>query len=133
MTMQPWLKSHLIETGRISLDGVSRKAKLRNCLRCGVRTIIGLDHDPCGIPTAADPTHLDPIAELLAVALGRWTYDLTPAPALERRSHWNIRGPRHYPVLANHQCRDGVPLRIHESVQRVFAPAVHALPEEPPF
>lgn len=134
MTMQPWLRQHLIETGRISLDGISRKANLRNCRRCDGPIIVGLDHEPCGIPTSADPTQLDPVAEMFAIALGRWTYDLTNTPALERRNRWSIRAPRRHPVLASHQCRAGVPLRIHESVQRVFTPVpVPALPEEAPF
>lgn len=133
--MPEWIRHHLTAMGRLNHDGVSRKARLRECRRCGGPVIVGLDHDPCGIPTTTDPTNLDQLAEMLAIALGRRTYSLTGAPTLERRDPWSIAGRRRYPVLADHRCRDGVPLRIDDTVLRALkiVPPALAIDDNPPF
>lgn len=134
MTMEPWLRQHLIDTGKLGRDGITRKAQLRSCHRCRAPVIVGLDHEPCGYPVTTDPTHLDQTAELIAILLGRRTYDLTGTPNLNPRNHWRIKGDRKYPVLPSHQCRTGVPLRIHDDVLAALKlrPKT-ALPEEAPF
>lgn len=127
-----WLKQHLTDIGRLNTDGVSRRAKLRRCPRCNAPTVTGLDHQPCGVPVHLDPVPLTPAAELVAHRLGRRTFDLTRTPTIDPRNPWNLTHREHL-VLPHHYCRDGVPLRIDNTVLRLFVPTPPADTEEAPF
>jgi hypothetical protein len=110
--MPTWLRRHLEQTGRLDTDGCSRTIRAGHCPDCHTPTVRGLDSDICGMPVRCDTDVLDPVGELLAVAAGRITYDVTgPArrPQLDPRRPAHITGPRRYPVLAEHRCGHPLP------------------------
>jgi len=73
----PWLRQHLIDTGRWSTDGITRRARLRTH-DCGATVLHGLDADNAAGTATVDPTPLDPTGEMLALLGNRPTYDYRP-------------------------------------------------------
>lgn len=105
MTAPTWL---LRTTG-----GVTRTTRLQVCTRCHVTILTGLDADYAALTARADPTPLDRLGEVLALAAGRPTYDLAPRGGQKRqldyRDEYRISGHRRYPVLPAHKCGQPLP------------------------
>ena len=70
-----WLKQHLIDTGAWSIDGCSRKAKLRRH-SCGDVILYGLAGSRCSWSAVVDVTPLSALGEALAKIGGRMTFEL---------------------------------------------------------
>lgn len=91
--ISPWLKQHLIDTGRWSTDGAYRKARLRHH-SCGLIVLHGLDADLAAGVATCDPHWLTPLGEALALLANRDTYDYRPltqeldGPRGHRRITW---------------------------------------------
>lgn len=136
----PWtwavLRDRLIAAGDMTPNGTTRRAQPRLCRTCNAHVITGLDAETCALAVIADPTPLDQIGELLAIAAGRATYTLEPdGPRLVL----NYRDPgriRHrppdgfrYDVLPAHVC-GSVPLPI--TTRATGAVAAPKIPEGAP-
>ncbi len=109
-----------------------RSARLRTCPRCGAPILAGLDASPAGLPVRADLTPLTTAGEAVALLSGRATFDLSDAAGRKELNHRqceHIKGPRKYPVLAEHAC--GSPLDAF--AERIPAKARYRIPEEVPF
>lgn len=74
--MKPSLKEHLIRAGHLTETGLTRRARLRPCRRCGADTLVGLDADQCAFERHVDPEPLSALGEVLAVLEGRKTFNL---------------------------------------------------------
>lgn len=111
--MEPWLKNHLIQTGRMSETGLTRNARIIPCPSCKTPTIAGYDADICALDTYCDTTQLNPTHEIKALLTNRETYTLTPANTnnhkLNRRDQHNITQTPKHPLLASHQCHNPIP------------------------
>ncbi|MFD9905608.1 hypothetical protein [Streptomyces sp. NPDC059063] len=83
----------------------------RPCLRCGATTLVARTPDRvAALDIRADPTPLDPVAEILARLDGRLTWCLIEHEHVGRRLRW--RDPWHiaagrcpHTVIADHRCR----------------------------
>ncbi|MFJ4712690.1 hypothetical protein [Streptomyces sp. NPDC088785] len=81
------------------------------CPRCGADTVAARTPDRvAAVDVRADPTPLDPVAEILARLDGRLTWCLTTGEHTGDRIRW--RGTEHiaagrctHTVLADHRCR----------------------------
>lgn len=129
----PWLKNHLIDTGRWNHDGTTRQARLRTHT-CGATVLTGLDADTCAIPTTCDPQPLTTTGEMLALLGNKPTYDLwvtsqqldgprRPA-AITNRPATNTGSTR---VLATHVCGTP-PLPAHDTPPAPTKEATDACP-----
>ena len=128
--MPDHLVTHLIATGVLTPDGVTRRARPRPCPRCQPLVLVGLDHARCALPPTTNPTPLTPAGELAALLTGRETYKLTPnrnAYELNWRDQHSIRakpaGTLHgADIVATHQCGapelDAAPSRIPPPLKR---------------
>lgn len=87
------MSQHLITTVATETD----------CPRCGAVILAGVAE---GLHARVDPTPLTSDAEILALAVGRWTYTHTSVGELVRRDFGRITGNRHLrgPTLPDHQC-----------------------------
>lgn len=112
MTFAPWLRQHLINTGRWNIDGINRAARARTCTHCPQILLAGLDDPRCAGPATVDPTPLSPLGEALALIDGRTTYTLTRRGnhlELDHRNQWTITA---HPagtqpgvdIVAEHRC-----------------------------
>lgn len=127
-----WLQDHLEATGRANTDGIGRAINTRTCPGCGQATVTGLDADVAALPARCDPHPVDQVGELIALATGRRTYDLTPTSGrleLYHRECWHIAARRRYPVLAQHAC--GQPLPAGDDITP--RPRLTAWSETPEF
>lgn len=105
--MDEWLRHHLIETGVISADGHSRKAKATTCRRCNGRTLTGLDADVAGGLVEIDDREVDQVGEVLALAQGIPTYTLRFTGGrweIDYRYAIEIHGRREWPIYPRHVC-----------------------------
>lgn len=78
-------------------------ARRMPCLQCRHDVLVALAE---GLNVAVDITHLDPVAEITALAAGRRTYNLIRSGKrveLWHRDQWRMR-TREYPVLPEHPC-----------------------------
>lgn len=128
--MPAWLREHLIQTGKIDRDAITRRAKARYCPTCQQLTLVGLSADRAALATRCDPTPLSPLGEALAQVVDRSTFALFKSGdrlELHARDSFGIAGspagsPRaaRFDVLAEHQC--GAPaLPSTESVHATTA------------
>lgn len=130
------LRDHLIATGAMTPNGTTRRAQPRRCRTCNAHVIIGLDANVCALAVLADPTPLDQLGEVLAIATARPTYTLEHDGArlvLNYRDPGRIRhrpagGGLRYDVVPAHVC--GRPLPAIERTTGALAPA--QLPEGAP-
>lgn len=116
-------------TGAVTERGISRRLAATVCRHCHVPTVCALDADVCAFEVALDPTPLDPIGEVLALAAGRTTYDVVSAktgPQIEPRNPFRIAQSRRHQVLAEHRC--GQPLPADPGSANA-----HGETDEPPF
>lgn len=132
--MQPWLRQHLIDTGRWSTDGITTAAQLRTHT-CGLIVLTGLDATLAAIPTTVDPAPLTTAGEMAALLQGRHTYDFwtTTSELHGPRRAWDItRAPAtntgRTRVLATHIC-GSTPLPSHPTP----APATEETTDACPF
>lgn len=112
MSHPTWLLEHLIRAGHITERGISRKARVRTCERCGRVALVGLDADVCAFEVAADPLPLSRLGEALALVEGRRTFALVRTHRgyeLDARDASAILGrpagaTKRQDVLAEHRC-----------------------------
>lgn len=78
MTMAPWLRRMLIESGRLTENGVSRNARII-IHTCGIPCIAGLDDDICAFETWCEMQPINTIGEAEALTQGRRTFEYLPA------------------------------------------------------
>jgi hypothetical protein len=106
-----WLTEMLIDQGRLSESGLTRRTRLRTHRPCSVLTVAGFDSDRAALDAWCDPHPLTNAGEVEALLDDRWTYELV-GQRLERRDRWNIPGhpPSHeLVVLASHVCDSPIP------------------------
>lgn len=110
------LRDHLIAIGAMTPDGTTRRAQPRLCRTCNAHVLTGLDADLAALSITADPTPLDQLGELTALASGRSTYTLEhdgPRLVLNYRDAGRIRhrppGGIRYDVLPAHACGRPLP------------------------
>jgi hypothetical protein len=111
-----------------------RVIKPRLCPRCQKLILTGPDNDIGAFTVNADPTPVDEIGEILALAAGRATFDLAgnrERRYLYRRDQWAPGLPRRYPVLPEHRC--GKPLPQQNISFPEHNSARQPLPENPSF
>jgi hypothetical protein len=70
------LQARLIRLGRLSPEGVGRRAQPGTCRRCGRRILTGLDDDVSSLRADADPGPVTALGEMLAHLEHRRTYAL---------------------------------------------------------
>jgi hypothetical protein len=81
------------------------------CPRCGADTLTARTPDRvCAVEVRADPTPLDPTAEILARLTGRLTWCLTGGTHTPARIRWRDRwhiaaGTCTHTVIADHHCQ----------------------------
>jgi hypothetical protein len=110
-TMPEWLKTMLIDQGRLSETGLTRRARIRTHKPCHLPTLAGYDADTCALDTWCDLAELTLAGEVHALLAGRTTYELT-TERLYRRDRWTITGRpagRMTPVFAEHRCHAPIP------------------------
>jgi hypothetical protein len=140
MNRPNWLIDHLIRAGHMTESGVTRRARVRTCDRCGDVALVALDDDMCAFEVAADPHPLTALGEAMALLEQRRTFELTKSAGgyqLDRRGPGQITGrpagttPR-ADVLAEHRCRtpDPPPAFLADTS---FAEHRHQTYEEIPF
>lgn len=112
MTAPTWLRDHLIRAGHMTETGLTRRAKIRHCARCGLAVLSGLDNYTGALEAAADPIPLSPLGEAMALIAGHRTFGLHQEGGtwvLDRRDPDDIA---HYPagtrdredVVPSHVC-----------------------------
>lgn len=113
--MPDHIRAHLHATGVLTPDGISRRAKTTFCASCRAVVIRGLDSHIAATVATADPAALTPLGEVLALATGRRTYDLTWTGGryeIDHRNEWHIRGRppgTQFHVIADHKCGQPLP------------------------
>jgi hypothetical protein len=110
MTLMPtWLQEHLIQTGVMTKDHVTKHARPRRCT-CGLYTLTGLD-DLMPSVVHVDPLPTTPTGEALAQLSGRKTYALDGDQLFERTAgRIEFRDADHTPVYAEHLCNSPLPI-----------------------
>lgn len=113
MAIPNWLAQHLVDQGRMDVNGVGRRARAKRCPQCRQYVLAGLDADLCAEAVMVDATALSALGEALALTGGRNTYALRRSLAgfrLDHRHRWEIAsrpagspGIR-YDVVARHEC-----------------------------
>lgn len=108
------LERHLINLGRLSPEGIGRRAQPRRCPTCSNRILTGLDADWAACRADVDPTPLTALGEALAHLEGRRTYALVVDGARHvldyrdagRITHRPAGSPaaRRLDVLPEHRC-----------------------------
>lgn len=141
-----WLAQHLVDSGAMTAEGVTRRARGRTCRKCRAPILAGLDGDSCAQSVEVDPTPLTAIGEAMALLGGRGTWQLVrrgggrDGHELIRRDRDLIRSwpaglteGRAYDVLPRHKCRDNsldqfmMPSRFETKADYA------ALSDDPPF
>lgn len=120
MTSQRWLGQYLVDTGRMSIGGFTRKPRLMRCRlgqRCGARVLGALLDEWPHFDTQCEPAALTADGEALAILAGRRTYKLAGNRLNWRESVYQIT---HWPagrtgglaviVLAEHICDQPIPV-----------------------
>lgn len=87
----------------------SDTAKSSTCPRCGAPTLCARAGRVAALDVTADPTPIDPTAEILARLAGRLTWHLVTTALGVHRITWRDpahiqAGPTRWPVVADHQC-----------------------------
>lgn len=134
-----WLLEHLIATGAMDHQGVSRRARIRHCRDCGLAVLAGFDADLCARTVAVDPHPLTALGEAMAHIGGRYTVALHRGARdeLDARTEGRIShapaGSGRFDVLAEHRCGDRSlePFATTSAYQAAALPA--SLPQEAPF
>lgn len=113
MTSTPWeiIEAHLVRTGVIAPDGITRRAQPRRCRDCRAPVLTGLDADRCSLRADVDPRPLTALGELLAQLEDRRTYALCSDSGrlvlnyrdAGRLAH-NPAGTGRFDVMAEHRC-----------------------------
>lgn len=103
--MTPWLKKHLVDTGVMTADRVTRRPTTRTCRDCQVPVIAALLDEAISRRLELDPAFLTPLGELQALLLERPTYQWTDGTITDR-DPWRITGrpASTVRVLAEHAC-----------------------------
>lgn len=117
MSSSTWLRDHLIRAGHMTEKGLTRRAKIRHCARCGLALLTGLDAEMCALEAACDPSPLSPLGEALALVEGRRTWALHSEGGrwvLDRRDEDEIASEPaashlRQDVLRQHRCESGAP------------------------
>lgn len=110
-----WLKRSLIASGRMSESGLTRRARVVRCRKCGVPTMAGYDAAVAALDAWCDLTDLSALGEALALCEGRRTYTLWEMGdrlELDARDRWMITGQpagTGRTVLTEHRCAAPVP------------------------
>lgn len=137
--MPPHVVAHLIATGRIDADGISRRAHATRCRSCGATVFIGLDDDKVAATARVDLVPLTPLGEVEVLLSGRRTYDLEYtsrgyridprfAAHIKRAPAGSLAG---VDVVAEHRCGAKAPSGGQSRVRSAQRPSQ---PDEPcPF
>ena len=115
--MDTWLRDHLIRSGHMTEDGVTRKARIRRCPHCPRDVLVGLDSDICALEVHADPHPLSAIGEAVALLQNRRTLHLRRDgsgwvldPRTDRDIAMRPAGTTNrLDVLGQHHCATGPP------------------------
>jgi hypothetical protein len=104
-----WLRELLIQSGQLTSDGYTRRARTRFCRKCGATIVSGLDGDAVAGRVDVDVTCLDNEQELEALLAGRPTFRIAWRGRYEinHRDQWQIaRQPASKVggVHAEHRC-----------------------------
>lgn len=89
----------------------AEQPRLRPCPRCGADTLTARTPDrAAAIDVRADPTPLDPVAEILARLAGHLTWCLVDREHIAARIRWRTNehiaaGRCTHTVIADHQCK----------------------------
>lgn len=109
MTARP--KATLAERLQAKIDARVETVRHEPCPRCGADTLMARTPDRvAAVDVRADPTGLDPAAEILARLDGRLTWCLATSELtgdrIRWRDRWHIAGGRcTHTVIADHRCR----------------------------
>lgn len=123
------------EVQRATRTGATRAAATHACPQCNAVVLRGLDADVAALPVVTDPHPLTVTGEVLALAGGRVTYDLTWRSGryeLDPRNSGHIKrrpAGTQFHVVAGHQCGRQLPPGAHGRV----TPARYSVPDEPQF
>lgn len=104
-------RATLAERLQVKIDARAETALHGPCPRCGADTITARTPDRvAAVDVRADPTPLDPTAEILARLDGRLTWCLTTGEHTGDRIRWRDRwhiaaGHCTHTVIADHRCR----------------------------
>lgn len=110
--MPAWLERHLIQTGVMTQDRVTKHAQHRRCPSCGLFTLVGLDEFPHRITVDIMPT--TSAGELFALLTGRRSFALDVDELYERTAGRLLFRPADtHPVYITHEC-NSLPLPINE-------------------
>ncbi|MDR3082316.1 MAG: hypothetical protein LBV60_15565 [Streptomyces sp.] len=99
------------ERQQARIDASTELARTVPCPRCGADTLCARTPDRvAAVDVRADPTPLDPVAEILARLDGRLTWCLSRGEHTGDRIHWRDRwhiaaGRCSHTVIADHRCR----------------------------
>lgn len=134
--MDTWLRDHLIRSGHMTEDGVTRKARIRTCPTCHHQILVGLDDVQCALEVHADPMPLSPVGEAVALLSNRRTVNLRREGGgwvIDRRDDHDIAATpagtaTRTDVLGQHHCATGppppalrAPSSFPETKPRIFA------------
>jgi len=109
--MPAWLERHLIQTGVMTEDRVTKHARHRRCPTCGLFTLVGLDELPRKV--AVDPLPTTSAGELFALLTGRRSFALDVNELYERTAGRLLFRPADtHPVYITHQC-GSIPLPVN--------------------
>lgn len=131
------LERHLIATGRLSPEGIGRRARPTRCRTCKAPTLVGLDDETCALRADADPRPITALGEALAHLEDRRTYALVPNAGrlvLDYRDAGRIThrpaGHGRYDVLVEHSCNSAT--RFPTTASFLEPHIAAALPEGAP-
>ena len=111
--MPAWLTRHLIQTGAMTEDRITKHAQHRRCPTCGLFTLVGLD-DLLPSRIAVDPLPTTSAGELFALLTGRRSFALDVDELYERTAGRLLYRPADtHPVYITHECHS-LPLPINE-------------------
>ena len=101
--MPAWLQAHLIQTGVMTADRVTKHARPRRCT-CGLFTLVGLD-DLLPTKTIVDPMPTTTSGEAFALLTGRHTYGIDGDELFARTAdRISFRPADETPVYVSHEC-----------------------------
>ena len=111
--MPAWLTQHLIQTGVMTEDRITKHAQHRRCPHCGLFTLVGLD-DLLPKVVTVDPQPTTSAGELFALLTGRRSFALDSGELYERTAGRLLFRPADtHPVYITHEC-GSIPLPINE-------------------
>ena len=114
--MPVWLEAHLIQTGVMTADRVTKHAHPRRCT-CGLFTLVGLD-DLLPTKVTVDPQPTTTTGEAHAVLTGRRTYGIDGDELYPRTAgRIEFRPADDTPVYVSHEC-GSTPLPISTKFNR---------------